>query len=198
MFNLVIVDVQNDFLEGGALGVDGGINAAHNIIKFIDGNYKEIKSLHCTMDWHPYNHCSFETQGGTWPKHCMEFTKGACLYSELFNTITKYARENKAQTKNYDIYFHTKGTHAQLEEYGAFSYNETDEEQGKVIYGLSREYPVVICGIAGDYCVLETAKNLIKRGYTVKFFLDGIASIDGGEKLRDFINKEEEKNKLTF
>jgi nicotinamidase-related amidase len=49
---------------------------------------------------------------------------------------------------------------------------------------------VVVCGIAGDYCVLETTKNLVNSGkFNVELFLDGIASIDGGETINKYNNE---------
>src|SRR5215831_2083403 len=80
---LVVVDVQNDFLHGAALAVPHGdevIPLLNRYIALFDGKHLPIFA---TRDWHPPDHCSFRSQGGPWPAHCVVFTQGAELSPQL-------------------------------------------------------------------------------------------------------------------
>lgn len=133
---LVVVDVQNDFCEGGALAVNGGKAVGEAIKNYIDGYDK----LYVTQDAHPANHCSFKEQGGPWPVHCVAGTEGANLYQPLHSAIAEYPFE-----------LVQKGCDPNTEEYGANITIEGDEDTS-----------VDVVGIALDFCVKETAK-LIKK-----------------------------------
>ena len=180
---LVVVDYQYDFFNpNGALYVNGGEKLQEKIASIIPN----FDGVVFTQDWHPIKHCSFKENGGIWPTHCVANTVGAGIPVDFL----KYA-------KNY-VYVH-KGEFAHEEEYGAFSpkkrYYAFNETYGSMFYDEPFENSildsVVICGIAGDYCVLETLKNIVKEVDTekVSVYLDGIVSIDGGEKLNNFIKE---------
>src|SRR3954470_7651240 len=79
---LVVVDYQNDFASpDGALSVAGGDALAGRINDLIrSGDYDLVVA---TRDWHPANHGSFTEQGGTWPVHCVQGTRGAELHPSL-------------------------------------------------------------------------------------------------------------------
>ncbi|MBR6359074.1 MAG: GNAT family N-acetyltransferase [Lachnospiraceae bacterium] len=138
---LVVVDVQNDFIEGGAMAVEGGKRVAELIAE--EMLRKEYSSVIVTQDWHPANHCSFKEQGGPWPVHCVENTKGA----ELYPAIAEAAKKVHAQ-------IFKKGTDPKKEEYGA---------DIKGLFIDSRD-DIRVVGIALDYCVKETAK-MLKKNY---------------------------------
>ena len=74
---LVIVDVQNDFLQGGALAVDDGAAVIPVINDYIQLFSARSMPIFATRDWHPMNHCSFADYGGTWPRHCVADSPGA-------------------------------------------------------------------------------------------------------------------------
>ena len=74
---LVIVDVQNDFCEGGSLAVSGGKDVASRVVDF--AILHRFDKVYVTKDWHPADHCSFEINGGKWPEHCVHGTHGANL-----------------------------------------------------------------------------------------------------------------------
>lgn len=188
-----IVDAQNDFING-SMAVKGAEEKVNNIIKFLKEHVDEGDTIVLTLDWHPYDHCSFKDKGGVWPRHCVKYTEGAALYQPLADTIGELAAK-----KNIDVYFVKKGSNAFEEEYGAFEYDpdRNKDKEKPECYFLINE-PIVLCGLVGDYCVSHTARNLIWEGYRVKFYLDGIANIDNGELLNLFIKKEEEKNKMTI
>lgn len=167
---IIAVDLQNDFITG-FLKVNGAEKACDNLLQLIWKNTKEISKIIFTVDWHPVNHCSFSANGGEWPRHCIQYTEGASISEKviincIYNNIP------------YEIV--TKGTDPSKEEYGAFSNSIPNITEGE---------EVVVCGIAGDYCVLHTLENILHL--KPKVFLDGIASIDGGEKLKKFIKEND-------
>ena len=154
MITLIIVDEQNDFITG-TLAVKGAKTAVEETKKFIKSHHKEIEKIIFTVDWHPYNHSSFKRYGGQWPHHCVQYTPGACIFSEI--------------SRGGDRLF---GEKLYLD-----------------IIEANPESTFVVCGIAGDYCVKETIKNLINGEVTPKVFFPGIASIDGGKALSDFVKE---------
>lgn len=175
---LIVVDLQHDFYHpNGALYVTGG----ENIVNKISNIIPKFDHTIFTLDFHPISHCSFQKNGGQWPTHCVEYTKGATIPIELLE-ITK---EN--------VSFYRKGASSFIEEYGAFGElalgGRNEVLITERIKAVNSEF--VVCGIAGDYCVLETIKNLLKLvpKEQVFVFLDGIVSIDGGEKLNNFIQE---------
>ena len=171
---LLIVDPQNDFCEGGALGVNGAKEALAKLSDNLD-NYDFIA---VTMDSHVDNHCSFKEFGGIWPKHCVLFSEGWDIEPTL----------NKALFKNYNkVEYYRKGIF--VEEYSIFD----NSEDGLILYyDLEKlgNVKINVCGIAGDYCVLETIKGLLEHfpADQINVLTEYIASIDGGEKLKEFIN----------
>ena len=83
---LIIVDVQNDFCEGGSLAVDGGAAVAGAISEYVDAHHGEFDHVVATQDWHidPGSHFS-ETPDfkDSWPRHCVAGTRGAELHPDL-------------------------------------------------------------------------------------------------------------------
>ena len=79
---LLVIDAQRDFLEG-SLSVEGAPQMMDRLADYIrqhDGDY-QLKVF--TQDWHPYNHSSFQTNGGIWPVHCLQHSDGAGIRSSL-------------------------------------------------------------------------------------------------------------------
>ena len=192
MITLIIVDCQNDFITG-TLSVKGAKNSVEEIKKFIKNHKKEIEKIIFTVDWHPYNHSSFKRNGGIWVNHCVQYTPGACIEPKLLKYI---------QSLNIDYEVSQKGTIEEVEQYGAFEDIEfVSDELGQRYYfddvvEANANTDFVVCGIAGDYCVKSTIQNLINGGITPKVFMSGIASIDGGKILSEFI-KENKLEKIS-
>ena len=94
---LIIIDVQNDFLPGGALAVPAGnwIIPAPNT--YIDLFNKLRLPIFATRDWHPENHCSFKESGGIWPRHCIAGTSGAQFSTDI--KIPKDTQTNTGETE---------------------------------------------------------------------------------------------------
>src|SRR5258708_8642171 len=80
---LVVVDVQRDFCEGGALAAANTLSLLPTLQKFIAEAKRRGTLVVFTQDWHPANHSSFKANGGPWPVHCVAGTPGAELMSPL-------------------------------------------------------------------------------------------------------------------
>ena len=176
---LIVVDYQFDFCHpDGSLYVKG----AEKLYDKITQLQKQCVKTIFTRDWHPKEHCSFKENGGVWPTHCVEGTWGAEIPNSMLNI------------GEWDIY--SKGQFIQLEEYGAFEeYDDLEwyfmEWYNKITDSIDDDVQIIICGLYGDYCVLETLQNIVSapfiRKNQVYLYLDGILSTDGGEKLNQFI-----------
>lgn len=198
--SVIIIDKQDDFdnPETGTLYVKGGENLNEPIINYITNNHNKINQIIFTRDWHPKKHMSFKTNGGEWPDHCVQDTPGAQINKELYDALVKL---------RIPITIVNKGTDVNKEEYGAFEHCATFHHLHpntpasiKNVYFANAESSsgtrilnnnIVICGIAGDYCVKETIKNLIGhwKKFNVKVLRDGVVSIDGGTALNEFIKQ---------
>lgn len=186
MITLIIVDCQNDFISG-TMAVKGAKNVLENIKVFIKNRKKEIDKILFTVDWHPYNHCSFKKFGGDWPQHCVQFTPGACIEPKLLKFVQSLGI-------NYEV--SQKGQIEEKEQYGAFEDIEYVPDSSLIdkyyfdsIVSANVDTDFIICGIAGDYCVKATIENLLKENITPKVFLSGVASIDGGKIFKEFIKE---------
>ena len=178
---LLIVDPQNDFITG-SLAVEG---AKEKMMKLAESDLDKYDYVCVTMDTHPTDHCSFKENGGIWPAHCVYDTNGWDM-PEYLNEALKEA--------NFVSCYH-KGTEVDKEEYSIFD-NERDGFMLRTqIKELARQEDVyvAVCGIAGDYCVLETIKGLRKfiGDEYITVLTDYIASIDGGEKLMNYIKEND-------
>ena len=201
MISVIIIDEQFDFDNPeGALYVPGGENVKTPIINYVNNNLKKINQIVFTRDWHPKKHMSFKENGGTWPAHCVQDTPGAQINKELYDTLIK---------THIPINIVNKGTDAKREEYGAFEHCATFHHlhpnippHVKNCYFANCESSsgcriinnnIVVCGIAGDYCVMETMKNLMNhwKKFNISVLMNGTASIDGGTALNDFINSHD-------
>ncbi len=159
---LVIVDMQQDFMpQGGALPVP----KAYHIIPRIRDLIPQFKHSFATRDWHPENHMSFKEQGGLWPKHCVQNTKGARFAGKLLRLPKKVVVVNK-------------GTDPDVEEYSAFQNLETDFEHQLWERDINTLH---ICGVATEYCVFNTALDAINRRFKVIILLDCIKGIHDGK-----------------
>lgn len=156
---LLVVDLQVDFLPGGALGVPGGreiIDIVNTYIRWFHG-----KGLPVIMsrDWHPASHMSFKEQGGPWPVHCVQGSRGAQFDPALVippgTSII------------------SKATDSKQEAYSAFQ--GTPLEQRLRDLGIETLY---IVGLATDYCVKHTTLDGRLLGYRIVVLQDAIRGID--------------------
>jgi len=161
---LILIDLQNDFCEGGSLAVQGG----KGIIPLVNQLQEKFKTIIATQDWHPSNHLSFavnhegknigdiislgETQQILWPAHCVQNSKGAEFVKEL-NTekITKIFQ---------------KGTDKFVDSYSGFFDNDKKKSTGLEKYLKENNFDeIYILGLATDYCVKYTALDAVKLGF---------------------------------
>ena len=156
---LVIVDVQNDFLPGGALAVPRGDEVVSALNRYIRGFQSKALPIYATRDWHPDNHCSFKQQGGPWPPHCIAGTRGAD-FARALDLPKKTVIIPKATTQDKDAYSGFEGT---------------DLGEHLRTQNIKR---IFVGGLATDYCVLDTVKDALKLGFTVMLLKDAIRAVD--------------------
>ena len=183
---LVVVDCQYDFCNpAGTLYVEGAETAVNHILDFIN-THDELSEVIFTVDWHQAKDASFTSQGGPWPPHCIAFAKGSQIDDRLVQACLD--REIPYRVIR-------KGEVIETEEYGAFQHIEKLPDGSFRLSTMTDEvtcagHRMVICGVAGDYCVLETLRNLLNGGLVVDVFARGIASIDDGSKLNSFVREQ--------
>jgi len=156
---LLVVDVQNDFCPGGALGVKGGdtiIPAINRIIPLFD-------HVVLSRDWHPDDHCSFADDpkfvDKSWPPHCVAGTHGAEFHTDL--EIPD------------DAEIISKAVHSDREAYSGFQGTHMTEWLKK--RGVDMIY---ICGLATDYCVRFSVLDAIHQGFKARVVIDAVKGID--------------------
>lgn len=155
---LIIVDYQNDFCPpDGALAVAGadGIASRLNALA-ADPRFAVVIA---TRDWHPADHSSFATNGGRWPEHCVQTTPGAELHAAL-------------DRGRIDVVI-DKGEDVDGDGYSAF--------ESPLLGQLLREEAITaltIVGLATDYCVLNTARDALREGFTVSVDSSAVRAVD--------------------
>ncbi len=156
---LLLTDVQNDFLPGGALGISGADEILPALVTYTRRFHTEGLPIFLTRDWHPPSHCSFQKQGGPWPVHCVAGSFGA-LPPHGFETPLSAVIIYKAIDVNEEAYsaFHGTLLHRHLR-----------------ALGVRRLF---VGGLATDYCVLHTVKDAKALGYDVCLLTDGIKAVN--------------------
>jgi nicotinamidase/pyrazinamidase len=143
---LVIVDFQNDFTPGGALGVPEGDRIAGRIDELARSGQFDL--VVATRDWHPADHGSFAEQGGPWPPHCVQGTPGAELHPALDRTLVDVVVD--------------KGQDPATEGYSGFEATDL----GDLLRGRHVDH-VTVVGLATDYCVKNTVLDALREGFGV-------------------------------
>lgn len=177
MESLILVDIQNDFLPGGALPVPRG----DEVIPVANALMRKFGLVVATADWHPVGHVSFASShagrkpgdvvmaGGVeqvlWPDHCVQGTEGA-----------EFAPGLDASRIDRIVY---KGTDPEIDSYSGFYDNGHRRSTELHQYLLSRKADAIyVMGLATDYCVKYTALDGIALGYTVYLVTDGCRGVD--------------------
>ena len=174
---LLVVDIQNDFCEGGSLSVPGASDIIP-IANYLISKFQASGDLVvATMDWHPANHGSFASNSGGkigelgelegipqiwWPDHCVQETTGAELHHEL----------KKIENIIY------KGTNPKIDSYSGFfnaSKDETDLNNFLRQRGIDTLY---VLGLATDYCVKFTVLDALDLGYEVYLVSDACRGVN--------------------
>jgi len=156
---LVVVDVQNDFLPGGALGVPGGDEVIPVLNRYLAVWRERGLPVFATRDWHPQGHCSFRERGGPWPPHCVADSPGARFASAL-DLPPATVVISKGITPDQDAYSGFQGT-------------DLDERLRRI--GVRRAF---VGGLATDYCVVSTVRDALARGYQTVVLVDAIRAVN--------------------
>lgn len=179
---LIVVDIQNDFLPGGALAVPRGdetVAIANRLMSL-------FPTVVLTADWHPADHSSFASQHAgkspydvvpmpygnqvLWPDHCVAGTTGADFAAGL-ETVRAHAVIRKGTDKNCDSY-------------SGFLAADRKTPTGLAGYLKSRGVTTVfVCGLATDFCVAWTAQDAAAAGFKTYLIEDASRAIDAGGSL---------------
>lgn len=177
---LVLVDLQNDFCEGGALPVSGG----SSVIPLANKLQHSFQLVVATQDWHPANHASFASNHPghgigdvvktdkilqiLWPDHCIQDSFGAEFHRDL--DLGRVAR-----------IFH-KGIDSKIDSYSAFFDNEHLRSTGLGEYLRELDVSdVYILGLATDYCVKYSALDAKQLGFNTFVIADACRGVDLAE-----------------
>jgi nicotinamidase/pyrazinamidase len=185
---LLLIDIQNDFLPGGALAVPNG----DKVIPLANKLQEKFEVVVATQDWHPANHKSFASQHRgkqvfetidlngleqvLWPDHCIQGSTGA-RFSEALNMDRVEA-------------IFRKGTDPEIDSYSGFYDNGHRKSTALAEYlrgkGVKQVY---VMGLAADYCVYFTAKDALKEGFEAFIIEDATRPIspEGFEKAKEDI-----------
>lgn len=174
---LIIVDVQNDFLPGGALAVPDG----DKVIPYINSIQTQFELVVATQDWHPASHGSFANnhedkspgeiiqlngiQQVLWPVHCVQESPGA----EFASTLN---REHWAEV-------FTKGMDPGIDSYSGFFDNGRKKSTGMEDYLKDQGVTsITVVGLATDYCVKFTALDARDLGFEVRVLAEGTRAVN--------------------
>jgi nicotinamidase/pyrazinamidase len=174
---LVIVDIQNDFLPGGALEVKEG----DEIITVVNKLQSKFDLVVATQDWHPANHESFASNcpnGAVgdlvdlhglpqvlWPDHCVQDTWGAEFAEALDISLVQQVFR--------------KGADATVDSYSGFFDNGKKKDTGMSFYLRSREVEqLYIVGLATDYCIKFTALDAVNLDFNTTVIVDAIKAVN--------------------
>ncbi len=181
---LIIVDPQVDFTTG-SLAVAKGPEAMTLLAEAVEkGVWKKYNHIVVTQDNHPANHCSFVEQGGIFPPHCVQGTEGATVYPLLQEKLT-------AVSNDITIDYLTKGDSVDKEEFSIFR-NEKNAAVLTKLIDNSQFDGIDICGIATDYCVFETTKDLMAfyPANKIRIVTNCLAAVDDNDtKLSDLMTE---------
>ncbi len=156
---LLLADLQVDFCPGGALGVPGGDEIIQTVNDYVRVFHSRRLPIVATRDWHPPNHCSFQEQGGPWPVHCLQTSRGAQFHPDLIvppGTMIV-----------------SKATDPKKEAYSAFEGTTLEER----LRDMSAE-TLYVSGLATDYCVKQTVLDACRLGFRVVVLEDAVRGID--------------------
>ncbi|MRM82424.1 bifunctional nicotinamidase/pyrazinamidase [Riemerella anatipestifer] len=175
---LIVVDVQNDFCEGGALAVPN----ANEIIPYINLLIEENQydKIIFTQDWHPANHKSFASNNGKkvgetislngvpqfmWPDHCIENSFGSEFHKDLDTSKVDYIVK--------------KGKNSEIDSYSAFQDNNHFMKTGLADYLKKHDIQLVeIAGLALDYCVKYTCLDAVREGFLTCLHFNGTRAVN--------------------
>jgi nicotinamidase/pyrazinamidase len=161
---LLVIDVQNDFCEGGALAVPNASVAIEAANRYLAQAEYEGLAIYASRDWHPPTTRHFKDYGGEWPVHCVQGTWGARFHDALdlpANAVIV-----------------TKGEHVDRPGYSAF---EGQTPDGRLLLADLKSRGIddlYVAGLATDYCVKASVLDALEAGLRVTVLEDAIAGVD--------------------
>ena len=182
---LIVVDMLYDFIDG-SMACQEADKAMANTLGYI----RKIPArsdfpILFVRDHHPADHCSFQAQGGPWPPHCVQGTHGADIHQDL----APYADE--------DLSFF-KGEDPGKEQYSGYEGVNPAGQSLREVLEILNIRRVIICGIATEFCVYNTARDLQNAGFKVSVLKDCIAYVEKEGHLKTLKTMEEEGIELLY
>lgn len=156
---LIVVDMQVDFCQGGALPVSGACELIPTLNELTDSSRRHDIACFFSRDWHPSTHRSFVEHGGEWPPHCVQETAGATFEPSLL--VPESAT------------IISKGLDSALEGYSAFE----ETPLGSMLAELKIE-ELAVCGVATEVCVRASVLDALRLGLRTLVLRDAIAAIE--------------------
>jgi len=158
---LLVVDMQVDFCEGGALAAHDTESMISAVNALVADYTAQARLVVFTRDWHPADHCSFRDQGGQWPPHCVKDTVGARLHPGLA-VPPCHLLVSKASGQDKEAYsgFEGTGLEALLKRMGVRT--------------------LAVCGIATEYCVRASVEDAVRLGFGVEVHSRAIRPVAPG------------------
>jgi nicotinamidase/pyrazinamidase len=161
---LIIIDVQNDFCPGGALPVTDGDRVVPDLNRYIEKFAREKLPIFATRDWHPEKTIHFKAQGGLWPPHCIQGSKGAEFRADL--------------ALPEDAVIVSAGMAPDEEGYSGFDGEDSSGVGLAELLRRSNVTRIFVGGLATDYCVKQTVLDGLKRGFAVTLLEDASRGVD--------------------
>ncbi|HEX8853784.1 MAG TPA: nicotinamidase [Pyrinomonadaceae bacterium] len=155
---LIVVDVQNDFCPGGALGAERGDEVVEPLNRLIEEFLERGEPVYKSRDWHPAVTKHFEAHGGTWPVHCVQNTRGAEFHERL-NDDPRVRVVSKGLGDE--------------DNYSAFDGTTLAEELRREGVG-----EVWVGGLATDYCVKNTVLDALREGFRVRAVPEAMRAVN--------------------
>lgn len=167
----LIVDAQNDFTEGGSLGVAGATVAYEHLRAHLAAHAADYRLLVTTQDWHidPGPHWSATPDYvDSWPVHCQAGTRGAELAPLIETTLAQHVDLPRLAVR--------KGQHKAA--YSGFEGTTGDDQPLAAALRERDITDLTVVGVATDHCVRATVLDALKEGFAVTVLTDQIAAVD--------------------
>ena len=161
---LVVVDLQNDFCPGGALGVRDGDAIVPVVNRYLERFANAGAPVFLTRDWHPPVTRHFKAFGGVWPPHCVRDTRGAAFHPGLAAPA--------------EAVIVSKGMDPDQDAYSAFQAEDPSARPFSAVLAEQGVRRLYVGGLATDYCVRATALDALREGFEVVLLTDAIAAVD--------------------
>jgi len=161
---LVIVDVQNDFCPGGALGIAGGDAVVPVLNRYAERFVAAGAPVFASRDWHPAETTHFKAGGGVWPPHCVQGTAGAEFHPALALPP--------------DAAVVSKGMDPREDAYSCFQAETPDGMPFAAALGELGVSRLFVGGLATDYCVRSTVVDGVREGFEMVVLSDAVAAVD--------------------